>query len=450
MLKKENLEQIIIYVRVSTDEQKDQGHSIEEQISILEEMVRKGHNLEKSEVLVINDAGYSANNPKRPGYTKLKELVREKEVDYLYVTKLDRLNRDLMEGFTFLLEATQSEVTIVLPTEIINLQIPEKELSVIIRLIFAYFESRMASVRTKSGMAGGLKKGLYSLGGQVPFGFKRTENNVIVKDEEKQHIVKNIIDDYIQTPLSINQIALKYELAYRTVDNILMSDIYKGIIKYDEQEYVADEQPYINTEIEKAIKTKKQIYAKKNKYIYLFKNKLYCSKCFSVLKQKCTVKTNETYLYYRCENKDCLDYKKQINEVKAISLLNTFTDKCLIYNTRFDKVADNNIIEQISIICKRIEILKKQEKKNLEKLLNYQISEEEYDLRKDEIKTKSLKEEKKLNDMISNMNYNKYLKSKIYEEHLSDFLIDLTKQTIQEFTTSKKIEKNIEMAQKYK
>lgn len=63
----------------------------------------------------------------------------------------------------------------------IDLTQPEKELSVIIRLIFAYYESRMASSRIKSGMAGGLKKRLYSLGGALPYGFARTQENKIQK-----------------------------------------------------------------------------------------------------------------------------------------------------------------------------------------------------------------------------------------------------------------------------
>lgn len=82
------------YVRVSTDEQAEQGYSIEEQVETIHKWCRdNGHS--KPEMYI--DDGYSAKDLRRPSIKRLLDDVKDKKYDMVITTKLNRLSRKLYD-----------------------------------------------------------------------------------------------------------------------------------------------------------------------------------------------------------------------------------------------------------------------------------------------------------------------------------------------------------------
>ena len=96
---------VIAYVRVSTEEQSDSRAGLEAQrAAIRAECERRGWEI----VDVIEDAGYSAKDLKRPGVRIALDQLERKRADGLVVAKLDRLSRSMLD-FTALMATAQKQ-----------------------------------------------------------------------------------------------------------------------------------------------------------------------------------------------------------------------------------------------------------------------------------------------------------------------------------------------------
>ena len=85
---------VLGYVRVSTDEQSDSGAGLEAQRrAIVAECQRRGWQL----VEVIEDAGFSAKDLKRPGIQEALRVLEEGDAKALVAAKLDRLSRSMID-----------------------------------------------------------------------------------------------------------------------------------------------------------------------------------------------------------------------------------------------------------------------------------------------------------------------------------------------------------------
>ena len=82
----------VAYCRVSTEDQAEEGFSIDGQIAKLTDYARL-HDL--GEPLVVTDPGASGKNLDRPGLQRLLELVEAGDVTHVLVWRLDRLSRNL-------------------------------------------------------------------------------------------------------------------------------------------------------------------------------------------------------------------------------------------------------------------------------------------------------------------------------------------------------------------
>jgi site-specific DNA recombinase len=83
------------YIRVSTDEQAKEGISLENQ----EQKIRDYCKLKDFEILeILQDAGISAKNLRRPGAQKVIEMAQNKMIDAVVVYKLDRMFRSTVDA----------------------------------------------------------------------------------------------------------------------------------------------------------------------------------------------------------------------------------------------------------------------------------------------------------------------------------------------------------------
>jgi DNA invertase Pin-like site-specific DNA recombinase len=125
---------------VSTDEQGDHGAGLEAQRrAIVAECQRRGWQL----VEVIEDAGYSAKDLKRPGIQEALRVLREGDAKALVVAKLDRLSRSMLD-FTALMATAQNESWALVALDCaVDTTTPAGEAMLNVLATFAQFERRL-------------------------------------------------------------------------------------------------------------------------------------------------------------------------------------------------------------------------------------------------------------------------------------------------------------------
>ena len=89
-----------IYVRVSTDDQRDNGYSIDSQLRMIKEYCEKN---EYNIVDVYNDAGHSGKDLMRPEMQRLLKDIKSKKIDKLVAIKVIDLLVIIMMVFGYLI-----------------------------------------------------------------------------------------------------------------------------------------------------------------------------------------------------------------------------------------------------------------------------------------------------------------------------------------------------------
>jgi DNA invertase Pin-like site-specific DNA recombinase len=143
-------ERVVGYIRVSTEEQQASGAGLAAQRqAIVVECERRGWHL----LDVIEDAGYSAKDLKRPGVRIALELLREGGADALVVAKLDRLSRSMLDFASIMASAQKQGWALVALDCAVDTTTPAGEAMANVLATFAQFERRLISQRTKDALA---------------------------------------------------------------------------------------------------------------------------------------------------------------------------------------------------------------------------------------------------------------------------------------------------------
>ncbi len=148
---------VALYARVSTAEQQ----TISAQIEALEEFAnRRGWKI----VEKFSDEGVSGRSDSRPGLDRMMELVRQRKVDVVTVTKLDRIGRSTIHLLTLLQTFRRLGVQFISLQEGWDTTTPHGELLYTILAGFAQFEASLISSRTKEALAYIKRKNPWLLG----------------------------------------------------------------------------------------------------------------------------------------------------------------------------------------------------------------------------------------------------------------------------------------------
>jgi len=141
---------VVAYMRVSTDEQRESRAGLEAQrAAILSECERRGWYL----VDLIEDAGYSAKDLKRPGVQAALDALRDGRADALVVAKLDRLSRSMLDFASIMATAQKQHWGLIALDCAVDTTTPAGEAMANVLATFAQFERRLISQRTKDALA---------------------------------------------------------------------------------------------------------------------------------------------------------------------------------------------------------------------------------------------------------------------------------------------------------
>lgn len=185
---------VLLYTRVSTEEQSREGFSIAAQEKVLRAWcVVKGY----EDVLLFSDPGFSAKDLRRPALTQLLERVRQGGVHAVLVWKLDRLSRSLKDTLHILEDVLQPAGTeLVSTSESIDTATPAGRLMLNVLASFAQAERENTQERVRMVSAQLARTGRH-MGGVPPFGY-RVVDGAYQLDEPAAAAVRNLFEMYLQ------------------------------------------------------------------------------------------------------------------------------------------------------------------------------------------------------------------------------------------------------------
>ena len=162
----------ILYVRVSTDEQADKGHSLAHQ----EEQLRRYCLHNNIEVAILYREDHSAKTFERPQFKTMIEAVKKRHVkaELLLFLKWDRFSRNAPEAYNMINQLGKLGIEPQGIEQPLNLEIPEQKFLLALYLTAPEVENDRRSMNTIAGMRKAMKEGRYL--GLAPFGYSHSRN----------------------------------------------------------------------------------------------------------------------------------------------------------------------------------------------------------------------------------------------------------------------------------
>lgn len=179
---------VAIYIRVSTQEQADEGYSIGAQTDRLTAYCKAKDWLVYGTYI---DPGYSGSNTDRPGLKKLIHDVKNKKIDLVLVYKLDRLSRSQKDTLLLIEDVfNKYEVAFVSINENFDTSTAFGRAMIGILSVFAQLEREQIKERTSMGRIERAKRGYFHGGGYEPIGYDYVDGELIINDYEAIQVKK--------------------------------------------------------------------------------------------------------------------------------------------------------------------------------------------------------------------------------------------------------------------
>lgn len=292
-----------LYVRVSTDEQKKHGLSVDSQIVALRDYCKQN---DLQEVGLYNDAGISARKSykKRPALLQLIEDCERGLIDVILFTKLDRWFRSVADYYEVQTRLDACHVPWRAIWEDYETETSSGVFKVNIMLSVAQSEADRTSERIKSVFDYKRAQGDYV--GTPPYGYKRVDKR-LVKDETVAPLVELMFKTYLMTYSSTRTMealqAVGYNVNMNAMRKRLKNPIYAGdmngfacpayITAEDHQKIIDNMSQYIRTP--------------KGGINYIFSGLMICGYCGNRMGAKSStnqIKTGKVRCkYYVCDGK---------------------------------------------------------------------------------------------------------------------------------------------------
>ncbi len=184
-----------IYIRVSSQEQAEEGYSIPAQKEKLTAFCKA-----KDYIIadMYIDGGFSGSNMDRPGLQKLLEDIKTKDTDAIIVYKLDRLSRSQKDTL-YLIEDVflANNIAFVSMQESFDTSTAFGRAMVGILSVFAQLERENIRERSMLGKEERAKQGLWG-GGMDPFGYKYIPEKDMLVPNGKSELVKKAYELYLK------------------------------------------------------------------------------------------------------------------------------------------------------------------------------------------------------------------------------------------------------------
>ncbi|WP_242158195.1 recombinase family protein [Aestuariivivens sediminis] len=224
----------IIYCRVSTDDQADNGYGRNYQLEKLQMTCEaKKYDIAKE---FLED--HSAKDFNRPEWKKLEEYIKanRKTIKRVIFTKWDRFSRNQPEALKVIEKFNSWGIELNAIEQPLDLSDPNSKILLAMYLVLPEVENDYISIRTKAGMYSASKEGAFL--GTPPFGFKRMriDKHATMEPDENVQLVKDIFYKVSQGAESVEGIRKEfikkgYTRCKQSFYNMLRNQAYIGKVK---------------------------------------------------------------------------------------------------------------------------------------------------------------------------------------------------------------------------
>lgn len=377
-----------LYARVSTEQQANEGTSLEAQIEMC---MNKAHSLGILQFEVYKEGGVSGEDIDRPEMNRLRDDVVRGKISYVICVHPDRLSRDMTDKLIVCREFEKHNVKLIF-CDAEYQDTPEGQLFFNMQSSIAQYELAMIRKRTSRGRLKAVEKYKKIMPMRVaPYGYDLVDAQLIINEEEAE-IVKNIYEWYVYENLTLREIGHKLirlgmlpkrkesrSWHQSSISRILTSEIYVGTYWYNRRKSqkvkgqktksgnpkktlkLRDRSEWIRTEvpaiIEKGLFQLAQEQRQRNltnagqvKYGYLLKGLLRCGHCgrkwsgttYSGRKDKVTGQKTK-YRCYRCPNRNPQKYGEDVQKCSTTTLRAELIED-YIWNLILRTIMDRNAI----------------------------------------------------------------------------------------------------------
>jgi len=313
-----------LYIRVSTDMQKEKGESLEVQLKRLHAYADSKEDWSVTEI--YKDAGVSAKNMNRQEFSRMMDDIDQGKIDVILCTKLDRLFRNTRDFLNTTDSFEKKNIKFVCLEGSIDTSTPAGRVFSTMRAAFAQFERETTADRVRDVMRSRAEDGKWN-GGVAPYGYYAEDKGLKINTGEEKAI-KDIYALYLKDH-SIRHIVHKFNAdgiktrkgelwSPTSVRRILTNPFYYGIVTYSKRSHTYSGElrrnkkficsqgrhPLIISkesfdEVQEIIKQQTKNAPKANAK-YLLTGVTYCGVCGSRMHGMAHRKLNKTHSYYRC------------------------------------------------------------------------------------------------------------------------------------------------------
>jgi site-specific DNA recombinase len=236
----------VAYLRVSTEAQTEK-YGIDLQRQKIQDYCIKNNVIIEEWYI---DGGYSGSKLERPAIQRLLEDAEKGTIATVYIYKLDRMSRDVIDTLTLLYKTLPKYgIKIVSMTEDIKLENPIDKVMVTVNAAMNQYEREVMRMRMSAGMVERVKQGKWMGGATIPYGYRYDRNDGIlhIKEDEAENVreafkmyLKGCSCAYISSILDFK--------GEKIVWQILRNNTYIGLIKYKGNVYKGLHKPIIDSD----------------------------------------------------------------------------------------------------------------------------------------------------------------------------------------------------------
>ncbi len=312
------MKKVILYVRVSTDEQARTGYSLGHQEAVLTRFAE----IKEFEVVKIFREDHSAKNFNRPEYKKLFKFCKanKREIDFVLITKWDRFSRNQRDALQEIKSFADIGIEVNAAEQWIDFSIPHNKMMLSIYLTIPEIDNDVRGINTRMGMRRSLKEGRWT--GGAPIGYKNDRDHLrkpILIPSDKAILVRESFELFatgLYDKEELRRMMSKkgLTLSKSQFPNMLTNVLYIGKITVPEfkgedvQVVQGLHEPIVSDELFNKVQSllngkvnQRKLYEKLNDETPL-RALITCSKCGGKLTSSASKGRSRYYNYYHCRN----------------------------------------------------------------------------------------------------------------------------------------------------
>lgn len=288
------MEKSLIYCRVSTDEQANEGYSLDAQERFCKKFAEdRGYVVAG----VFRDEGRSGTNLDRPALQDMLAKCQqgEEKISAVLVQETDRLARSTKDHLTIKALLKKADIKLISVAQPMLDDSPEGNMIDTILASVNQFQSDINSRKTKKGMQERFNSGWWP--GYAKLGYLNEEVNerrIIVNDPVRWRLIKEALKMYLRgsySAIEISDVLYEKGLTSRTgkkicngiMLNILKDPFYAGPMQWGGQEKIGNHEPMITTDEHKRIlaimASHNQYACRRRTHNFLLRGFVFCDIC---------------------------------------------------------------------------------------------------------------------------------------------------------------------------